>query len=42
MIAKLKAKFPTSVVVMMTMFKRTAVGSEAGNNAEGSGSTARG
>ena len=35
MIAKLKAKFPTSVVVMMTMFKRTAVGSEAGNNADG-------
>lgn len=35
MIEKLKTKFPTSVVVMMTMLKRTAVGTEASNNADG-------
>ena len=35
MIAKLKTKFPKSVVMMLTMLKRTAVGTEAGNDADG-------
>ena len=35
MIAKLKTKFPKSVVMLMTMLKRTAVGTEASNDADG-------